>query len=146
MAEAMLLDLIYRAHRLLGELESTPRDYGTGDLLYSTDLHTIVAVSRSPGCNLTELAIALDVSKPAASKFIKKLLGLGYLVKERARDSEKEVSFYLSEAGERAAHAHEKFEKRTFGPLRAIEAALQDADKKTIRAFLESLQEALERK
>ncbi len=83
MAEETILGLIYRAHRRLGQLESTPRDYGTGELLYSSDIHTVEAVGRQPGCNLTQLAAALGVSKPAASKFTRKLLSRGFLLKGR---------------------------------------------------------------
>jgi DNA-binding MarR family transcriptional regulator len=145
MADATALDLIYEAHRLLGKIEDAPRDYGTGDLLYSSDIHTVVAVSRSEGCNLTELASSLDISKPAASKFVKKLIRLGYLRKERPVDNGKELSLYLSDSGKRAVFAHEAFEKRIFGPLRSIEAGLAEGDRAVILNFLRSLQGALAR-
>jgi hypothetical protein len=50
-----ILDMIYASHLYLQKLESTPRDYGTGDLLYSSAIHTVAAVAKSPGCNLTQL-------------------------------------------------------------------------------------------
>ena len=143
MADATALDLIYEAHRLLGKIEDAPRDYGTGDLLYSSDVHTVVAVSRSEGCNLTELAVSMDISKPAASKFVKKLIRLGYLRKERPADNGKELSLYLSDSGKRAVSAHEAFEKRIFGPLRSIEEGLAQGDRTVILDFLRSLREAL---
>ena len=61
-----LMELIYKTHKILQNIESTPRDYGTGDLLYSADIHTVTAVAKNPGCNLTQLAESLIVSKPAA--------------------------------------------------------------------------------
>jgi DNA-binding MarR family transcriptional regulator len=140
-----LLDLIYTAHRLLAELESAPRDYGTGDFLYSSDIHTVMAISCRSGCNLTELASAMGVSKPAAFKFVRKMLGLGYLIKERPTGSEKEVSLFLSEKGKKATLAHEAFERKTFDPLRAIEADLAESERLVIGNFLRSLQEALVR-
>jgi DNA-binding MarR family transcriptional regulator len=139
MAEEGILDLVYQAHRRLGELESTPRDYGTGELLYSSDIHTVTAVARQPGCNLTQLAGSLGVSKPAASKFTRKLLRTGYLVKERPMANAKEVSFSLSPKGRRAEQAHQKFTRRVFGPLQAVESGLGASDRRVIHRFLEAI-------
>jgi DNA-binding MarR family transcriptional regulator len=139
MAEEGILDLVYWAHRRLGELESTPRDYGTGELLYSSDIHTVEAVARQPGCNLTQLAGSLGVSKPAASKFTRKLLRRGYLVRERQPDNAKEVSFSLSPKGRRAERAHHRFTRKVFGPLQAVESGLSAADRQVIRSFLEAI-------
>jgi DNA-binding MarR family transcriptional regulator len=139
MADEGILDLVYRAHRRLGELESAPRDYGTGELLYSSDIHTVVAVGRQPGCNLTQLAGALGVSKPAASKFTRKLLRRGYVLKEKQAGNAKEVSFSLSPKGRRAEKAHERFTRKVFGPLQAVESGLSASDRRVIRRFLEAL-------
>jgi len=137
-----ILELIYRAHRRLGELENTPRDYGTRDLLYSSDIHTVVAVAQQPGCNLTQLAGSLGVSKPAASKFTRKLLRMGYLVKEMQAGNAKEVSFSLSLKGRRAEEAHQRFTRKVFGPLQAVEAGLSPSDRRVIRSFLEAIGKA----
>jgi DNA-binding MarR family transcriptional regulator len=142
MADEGILDLIYRAHRRLGELESTARDYGTGDLLYSSDIHTVEAVARQPGCNLTQLAGSLGVSKPAASKFTGKLLRMGYLVREKLADNAKEVSFSLSPKGRRAEQAHQRFTRKVFGPLQAVESGLSVSDRRVIRGFLEAITRA----
>ena len=103
------------------------RDYGTGDMLYSTDVHTVDAIGKHPGCNLTELATALAVSKPAAVKFAKKLEGLGDITKAMRAGSGKEPSFGLSAKGRRA-----------------VEAALSDGERRTVIAFLDSLEGAIE--
>jgi DNA-binding MarR family transcriptional regulator len=142
MANEGILDLIYKAHRRLGDLESTPRDYGTGELLYSSDLHTVEAVARQPGCNLTQLAGSLGVSKPAASKFTRKLLRMGYLAREKQPGNAKEGSFSLSPKGRRAEQAHQRFTRKVFGPLQAVEAGLSAADRQVIRSFLESIERA----
>jgi len=139
MADEGILDLVYKAHRRLGELEKLPRDYGTGELLYSSDIHTVEAVARQPGCSLTQLAGFLGVSKPAASKFTRKLLRLGYLLKEMQANNAKEVSFSLSPKGRRAEQAHQRFTRKVFGPLRAIESGLSASDRWVIRYFLEAI-------
>jgi|WetSurMetagenome_2_1015567.scaffolds.fasta_scaffold733905_1 DNA-binding MarR family transcriptional regulator len=139
MADEGILDLIYRAHGRLGELENTPRDYGTGEPLYSSDIHTVVAVAEQPGCNLTQLASSLGVSKPAAFKFTRKLLTMGFLSKEMQADSAKAVSFSLSAKGKRAVQAHRRFTRKVFGPLQAVESALSEPDRRVIRRFLDAI-------
>ncbi len=134
-----ILDMIYTSHLYLQKLESTPRDYGTGDLLYASDIHTVVAVAGAPGCNLTELARILSISKAAASKFVAKLMRLGYLVKSKRLDTGRDVIFNLTPKGHSAAKAHEKFVTETFGPLLEIETALNDADYRIISDYFSKL-------
>jgi len=140
-----ILDLIFQAHVQLKGLEESPRDYGTGEPLYSSDLHTLAAVARREGSNLTELAAELGVSQPAVFKFVKKLTALGYLRKQRREGNNKEVVFFLLTKGWQAVQAHEDFEQRTFGPLRALEAGLSAQDRRTITDFLKDLDRALPR-
>jgi DNA-binding MarR family transcriptional regulator len=137
-----ILELFYKAHRKLGELESTPRDYGTGEPLFSSDIHTVVAVAGQPGCNLTQLASALGVSKPAAYKFARKLLRMGYLSKEMRADSAKAVAFTLSPKGEKAVQAHQRFTRKVFGPLQAVESRLSGPERRVIHGFLEAILQA----
>lgn len=134
-----ILELVYRAHRRLADLERHPRDYGTGELLFSSDIHTVEAVARRPGCSLTQLASALGVSKPAASKFVRKLIRLGYLAKGMQANNAKELSLSLGEKGRQATQAHARFMRKVFGPLQAIESGLSGPEKRVIRGFLEAI-------
>lgn len=138
-----ILDLIYVAHKYLARLESSPRDYGTGDLLYSTDIHTVTAVSEFPGINLTQLALHLDVSKAAASKFVRKLVDKGYLLKGQSKYNNKEVLFNLTAKGRKAAKLHREFELETFRPLMKLEQSLADDERNTIVSFLNRLTNAI---
>jgi len=142
MDDRSILELIHAAHRLLEKLESTARDYGTGDRLFPADIHTVIALDQHEGGNLTQLAASLGVSPPAAFKFAKKLISLGYLRKERSRGNDKEVALYLTEKGKLAVVAHQRFMQHAFGPLMAIEASLAPTQRKTIRQFLQDLERA----
>lgn len=136
-----ILDMIYMAHLYLRDLESTPRDYGTGDLLYASHIHTVVAVGESPGCNLTELAARLSISKAAASKFVAKLVKMGYLFKSKRIDNNREVIFNLTRKGQTAALGHQEFEDRIFGPLFEIESALPEKDYQVIRDYFQKIRD-----
>ncbi|MBN1959382.1 MAG: MarR family transcriptional regulator [Deltaproteobacteria bacterium] len=143
MKENGLLEGIYLAHQWLSTLESTPRDYGTGDLLFSADIHTVVAISRKPGCSLTELATFLSISKAAVSKFVNKLERLGYVIKPIAPQGGRAVALQLTRKGISAVNAHSAFEKKVFGPLRQIEKSLSQSEYAAVARFLSLLQKAV---
>lgn len=65
-----IVNLVYKTHKKLQELESTPKDYGTGEFLYASDVHTICIIAKYPGLNLTEISKRLEISKSATSKFV----------------------------------------------------------------------------
>jgi DNA-binding MarR family transcriptional regulator len=134
-----IIRLIYRAHQKLSAIEATPRDYGTGTLLYASEIHTLNAVGRKPGANLTELAEELNVSKSAVSKFVRKLEDKKHLEKRSKTGNRKEVSFYLNDAGEIAVEGHKEFELRVFGPLYRREEELSSQERSLISGFLEDL-------
>ena len=140
-----IMDMIYLSHLYLQKLESTPRDYGTGDLLYSSDIHTVVAVSKSPGCNLTQLAALLSISKAAVSKFVAKLVRMGYLAKSRRIDNDREVIFNLTKKGQTAAMGHQEFDAKTFGSLFEIESNLSDSDYQVISEYFQKISSAVQK-
>lgn len=139
MREGSIIDRIYAAHRYLSEIESEPRDYGTGEPLYASEIHTVVAVRAHPGCNLTALAAALGVSKPAAYKFAAKMIRRGFLRKYQEPGNRKDVFFNVSDTGAIAAEGHERFERETFGPLRRVEEELSPDARAALIDYFERL-------
>ncbi len=143
MERESLLHYIYTAHQYLRNLESSPRDYGTGDVLYSSDIHTVTAIEQHPGANLTQLAEYLDVSKAAVSKFTSKMLKLGYITKNRPAANAKEVIFHLTGKGKAAAEFHHQFDRKNFGPLREIEKEFSEQDYLTVLKYFKKLNELI---
>jgi DNA-binding MarR family transcriptional regulator len=144
MAQQTLLDYIYIGHRWLSEMEKTPRDFGTGEIINPSAIHTLVAVSRKPGCNLTQLAGEMDVSKAAVSKFAAGLIKRGYLLKHSPKIVRgREVFFTLTTKGEKAVQGHEAFVRSVFGPLMEIEQKLPVKEQEVIRRYFESLKKII---
>jgi DNA-binding MarR family transcriptional regulator len=138
-----LIDLVFRVNNKFNIATKKPRDFGTTDLLYSSEIHTIVAISKNPGINLTQLAQHLGVSKSAASKFIKKLLNKEYITKSRPIDNQREVLFHPTNKGITAFIGHEKFSEDIFNNLYIMLDSIKDNDIKAIEIFLEKLEQAL---
>lgn len=134
-----ILDIIYKAHLKLTEIESVPKEYVDNELLYSSEVHTICAIGKMPGINLTNLALELDVSKSAASKFVGKLISKEYITKERASGNMKEVVFNLTVKGSAVLVKHREYKKQLFGPLIAKENDLPEDKRAEYILFLNEI-------
>ena len=131
-----IIEAVFKIHNKLNELSATPRDFGTGEKLYSSEIHTIIVIGEKPGINLTGLSLTLGVSKSAGSKFIKKLLAKGYVIKGRAVSNRREVIFNLTEKGQLALQGHNAFSRQRFQKLYKV-LQKYEAEFSGIRNFLE---------
>ena len=134
-----VIRLYLKSKELFNEFEKIPRDFGTGDLLYSSEIHTLVEIGMNNGINLTELANILGISKSGTSKFVAKLVDKELIVKEKAINNNKEVVFSLSDKGEKARKGHAIFKEKTLGPIIKMIDDLDDTNKEVIADFLSDL-------
>ena len=145
-----LIELYFRSHNMFTLMESKPRDFGSGDLLYSTEIHTIESIGKNSGINLTKLAEYMGVSKSAVFKTTKKLLKKNYIIKSRPVDNQKEVIFNLTDKGRKAFQGHEIFSQEVFERIFDILKNLKENEVAIIENYLKKmnkeLSEILERK
>jgi len=125
--------------KLFEEIEKTPKDFGTGDLLYSSEIHTIVAIGKNPGSNMTELAMIMDITKGGVQKFLKKLLAKDLIYKTQLPDNKKEVIYGLTKKGNIAYKMHETFEQKRFGKIYEIMEAMEEKEFQALEGFLTKL-------
>lgn len=134
-----IIKLYFSSVKGFNEFESVPRDFGTGDLLFSSEIHTLQAIGKNPEINLTDLSILLDISKSGTSKFIRKLLEKDLIVKGRPLNNKKEVIYTLTEKGRIAYQSHEAFDKKMFGTIHDILSELTDEENEFLESFLSKL-------
>ncbi len=79
-----------------------PRDYGTGELLYMSEIEVINEVGQYPDINLTELSSVLGVTKATLSPIVNKLEQRGYLSKRQAPNNSKVRLLSLKAKGGKA--------------------------------------------
>ncbi|MEM9255256.1 MAG: MarR family transcriptional regulator [Pseudomonadota bacterium] len=79
-----------------------PRDYGTGELLYMSEVEVISEVGRHPEINLTQLSEVLGVTKATLSPIVNRLDKKGYLAKLQAPNNSKVRLLVLEEQGRKA--------------------------------------------
>lgn len=92
----------------MNEFETSPADFGTGMLLYPSEIHTVQAIGDMPGMNVTELSERMGVTRGAASQMVTRLAGKDLIEKFRLPDNEKEVRLRLTNLGKIACKGHEE--------------------------------------
>ena len=104
--------ILQKLEKLIMAVESmhTPSlSFGTGVLMHTKEIHTIQAIGRHSGINVTRLAKQTEVTKGAVSQIINKLVRKGLVRKTRTPCNEKEVILELTNLGWIGFHNHEKF-------------------------------------
>jgi len=141
--DSTIMDPLLKIYSKMNELSKSPKDFGTGELLYASEIHTIAVIGKNPESNLTQIAHFLGVSKSAASKFIKKLLTKDYIIKNKAKNSNREVMFHLTDKGQIALNGHEVYKVKMFKEVNTIIENTSETDIILIEKFLNSIYEAL---
>lgn len=103
----MMVDFL-RLKNKLNKIEKQPLDFGTGDLLYPTEINTIDEIGKKRGETVTELCKLFGVTKGAISQTVGKLSRKGYVKKIRNKNFGKEIILSLTAKGYKAYEAHIK--------------------------------------
>lgn len=98
-----------RVVTIMESMHTPSLSFGTGVSMYRREIHTIQAIGRNPGINVTTLAEYMGVTKGAVSQVIKRLSKKGLVRKTHTSDNAKEVVLGLTELGWIGFHNHEKF-------------------------------------
>ncbi|GMQ57433.1 MarR family transcriptional regulator [Vallitalea sediminicola] len=133
----------FTSMKLFEKIEKTPKDFGTEDLLYASEIHTIVAIGKNPESNMTEIARIMDITKGGVQKFVKKLLAKDLIYKTQLPDNKKEVIYGLTTRGKIAFKGHEAFEKKRFGEIYGLMDSMEEEELQVLENFLTKLNEIL---
>ncbi len=136
-------ELLNRAVVLINRLIAiarTPKDFGTGVLLYPSEIHTIEAIGKTPGINVTELAAALGISKPAVSKFVKKLERKKLVSRYKEKGNDREVFFRLLSKGREIFEGHRDYHMRADAVILRKMKNMSDAEIQSIGKLLDMIE------
>lgn len=132
----ILIDQFLKILHLYSVISRKPCDYGTGDLLYFAELHTISVVARNKEINMTQLAEIMGVTKGAISQTIRKLVAKNLILKSNI-NNRKEVNLKLSDKGLIVLKSQEAFQKEIFTFAGALyEKALPEERDMVKRLFM----------
>ncbi|MBV7272073.1 MarR family transcriptional regulator [Clostridium sp. PL3] len=116
--------------------EKKPKYYGTDDLLYRAEVHTIDAIGKNRKINVTDLAEYLGITKGAVSQMVDKLIKKDMVNKKLLSDTENEVSLELTEKGSLVYKGHEEYHKEHYAE---ISKRLEHLSEKDVETFLDIL-------
>ena len=123
-----LLTLLDRVVAKLSAMQQTPREYGTRIPLYGSEIHTIQAIGKSVGINVTQLAEKMGVTKGAVSQMVSRLVEKGMVQKTHPQDNAKEVALGLTELGWIGFRNHERFDLDVLDTVREYCGSGLDTD------------------
>jgi DNA-binding MarR family transcriptional regulator len=126
--------------------EKKPRYYGTTDLLYRAEVHTIDAIGRNNKINVTELAAYLGITKGAVSQMVDKLIKKDMVNKKMVSNNENEVSLELTEKGTLVYKGHEEYHKEFYAEISKRLNYLSDENVETFFDILSELESFLDKR
>jgi DNA-binding MarR family transcriptional regulator len=108
-----LIDIFLNILHMYSIVNRKPKDYGTGDLLYFTEIHTITMVGKNREINMTRLAELMGVTRGAISQTINKLVHKNLISKSNTTNK-KEYNLRLTEKGKIVYKGQRSLQKEIF--------------------------------
>lgn len=112
-----IMESLNTHYRIISSYHNTPRTYGTDDLLYQTDVHTIQMIGDYPGMSLNELADKTYRTKSAMSVLIKALAKNKLVKRKRDEEDNRRYIITLTEKGQVVYDYHKNFDAKNYAAL-----------------------------
>lgn len=133
-------DKLFRIVNKLLILEKRPLNGGSGEMLTMQEVHTLVAIGKEQGINVTSLAHRGGVTKGAVSQMIKKLSAKGYVRRMRPIGDDREICLFLTDKGGAAARRHQEMHHELFSDWQRRMADFGEAEFAIIERFFAALE------
>lgn len=89
--------------------DKRPKDYGTGEVLYYSEVKMLDTISRNPELNAVRLSKLMGITRGAVTQMSNKLEEKGYIVRY-LQDGNKKAKYYrLTEAGKSIKRGHDNY-------------------------------------
>ena len=134
-----IIGVIAKLSHSLGEMEEQAKEYFDLKDLTLTQMHYLEVISQLGNPNITELASALQLTKPTVTVGIDKLIERNYVYKVPSDDDRRNSHLHLTDKGRQIndmhAYAHERFSELIAETLEPheIETLVQILEKLTLK-------------
>jgi len=125
---------------LLEDDQRRPKDYGTGQELYHSEVSFLEAVAKYPDANVSETARLLGITKGAVTQMYIKLEKKGLLFIHLDGGNRKEKYFSLTETGETVRAGHQAIHAQANARLCGYLSSLSSGELGVIQDFLGQLE------
>jgi DNA-binding MarR family transcriptional regulator len=133
--------------RVLNKMEAhekSPKDFGSGDMLHCSEIHTVMTIGKNPDINLTNLSLLLGISKSAISQMVARLAKKDLVEKHRDPENDKEVLLHLTPRGTIAYLGHEQHHAKIYARMHRNIGDLTDDQFALILRFLGAIEETID--
>jgi DNA-binding MarR family transcriptional regulator len=131
---------VTRIKNKLNKLEKKSIDFGTGEKLYASELHTIEAIGEEYGNTVTELCNLFGITKGAVSQIISKLEKKQLISKKRNTDYAKEINISLTEKGWIIFKSHKKLHNAMDVEFLSFMKTIPEDELKTFLSILKNME------
>lgn len=134
------MEIIEKAERILNIMNQgnkKPKDYGTGDVLYHSEIHTIEAIYNHKNVNASELSSILGITNGAVSQVTNKLIKKGLIEQYQSYDNKKDVFYKLTKRGEKVNAMHNEYHEKLYNMIHEYFTTSSENDIKVINNFLD---------
>jgi len=130
--------IIYLLNKF-NQVNKIPRDYGTGNLLHRSEIHTIEAIKNHENLNASEFSSVLGITNGAVTQIISKLKKKGLVEQYNVTNNKKEVYYRLTAKGMIANFGHAKHHEKAYEQLNQYIEDLDDDKVETISLFFDEI-------
>ncbi len=127
----------FLAVQALWERQKAPRDYGTGETLYQSEINFIEAVSRHPHSNAIQLSRRLHVTRAAVTQWGTRLEQKGIIARYITAGNKKEKYYALTELGKTILGGYRQYHLDANRRMCSYLSGLQADERRVIMDFLE---------
>jgi DNA-binding MarR family transcriptional regulator len=136
------IEIIEKMIRLINKVNQAnklPRDYGTGSILYQSEIHIIGAINNHGSVNASELASILGITNGAITQVTSKLIKKGLIEQYRMPNNKKEVYYQLTNLGKIANNEHANSRKERYRNIGQYLNGLSPDNIKVINTFIDKM-------
>jgi DNA-binding MarR family transcriptional regulator len=132
-----IVEKLYQTGVMLNNEMKQCRDYGSGHLLYHSEVHLIIAIYKHKDANVSELAQVLGITNGAVPQVANKLIQKGLIEKYRLKGNKKDIYYRLTEQGELVYWGHEIHHNQIHTKIAEYLNSLDDDKVQAIATFLD---------
>lgn len=136
-----LVDSFFQVMDAMTDEQKAPKDYGTGSLLYHSELSLMEAINNYPDTNISELSKKIKVTKGAVTQVANKLLAKELIESYTIKGNKKQKYLRLTGKGNAAIDAHQEYHRAANQKLCNYFRNLSEDEAVIIYKFLDTMKE-----
>lgn len=139
-------ETLVRVINKIVENQKKPRRYGLEELLYPSEIHTIMLIGKNRGSGVTDLAARAGITKGAISQMVNKLETKGLIKKYANPDNNAKVVLELTNKGKVAFYSHERLHEAMDQELYSFLDSLSKERMTILEDFFELLERGTDKR